>query len=378
MKRGKRYQEAAKLRDKTNLYDAPEAVAIVKKAASAKFDETIEAHFKMGLDGRHADQQIRGAVVLPNGTGKKVRVLVFAKGDKAEEAVAAGVMTAATDGAYRKVADHNPWQRFMVLWSDARISADLTCYMNAYNDPRREAYYDKSTFGTVSGNAYTGEESYVGLRRGILQGQYNSWSQGSSCMKVTTSDNIVVFRASEVAFLRAEGALRNWNMGGTAKDFYEEGIRLSFEENGITSGVENYLASTGKVEAYKDPLKGQSAQTYDYSGAINTNVTVAWSGGDFEKSLEQIITQKWIANFPNGMESWTEYRRTGYPKLMPMAANASGGIVNDAEGARRMPYPTDEYRENRESVEAAVATLTQESKTKRGDTMATHVWWDCK
>ena len=177
----------------------------------------------------------------------------------AEEAVAAGVMTAATDGAYRKVADHNPWQRFMVLWSDARISADLTCYMNAYNDPRREAYYDKSTFGTVSGNAYTGEESYVGLRRGILQGQYNSWSQGSSCMKVTTSDNIVVFRASEVAFLRAEGALRNWNMGGTAKDFYEEGIRLSFEENGITSGVENYLASTGKVEAYKDPLKGQSA-----------------------------------------------------------------------------------------------------------------------
>ena len=378
MKRGKKYVEAAKLIDRATLYEATDAVALVKKSAVAKFDETIEAHIRTGCDGRHADQQIRGAVVLPNGTGKKVRVLVFAKGDKAEEAVAAGVMTAATDGAYRKVADHNPWQRFMVLWSDARISADLTCYMNAYNDPRREAYYDKSTFGTVSGNAYTGEESYVGLRRGILQGQYNSWSQGSSCMKVTTSDNIVVFRASEVAFLRAEGALRNWNMGGTAKDFYEEGIRLSFEENGITSGVENYLASTGKVEAYKDPLKGQSAQTYDYSGAINTNVTVAWSGGDFEKSLEQIITQKWIANFPNGMESWTEYRRTGYPKLMPMAANASGGIVNDAEGARRMPYPTDEYRENRESVEAAVATLTQESKTKRGDTMATHVWWDCK
>ena len=90
MKRGKRYQEAAKLRDKTNLYDAPEAVAIVKKAASAKFDETIEAHFKMGLDGRHADQQIRGAVVLPHGTGKQVRVLVFAKNAKAEEAQAAG------------------------------------------------------------------------------------------------------------------------------------------------------------------------------------------------------------------------------------------------------------------------------------------------
>lgn len=90
MKKGKRYQEAAKLRDKTNLYEAPEAIALVKQVASAKFDETIEVHLKMGLDGRHADQQIRGAVVLPHGTGKKVRVLVFAKGDKAEEATAAG------------------------------------------------------------------------------------------------------------------------------------------------------------------------------------------------------------------------------------------------------------------------------------------------
>lgn len=296
----------------------------------------------------------------------------------AEEAVEAGVMTTASDGAYRKVADHNPWQRFMVLWSDARISADLTCYMNGYNDPRREAYYDKSTFASVSGGAYTGEEGYVGLRRGILQGQYNSWSQGSSCMKVTASDNIVVFRASEVAFLRAEGALRGWNMGGSPKDLYEAGIRLSFEENNISSGVEGYLANTGKVEGYKDPLKGQNGQTYDYSGSINTAVTVAWSDGDFEKSLEQIITQKWIANFPNSMESWSEYRRTGYPKLMPMAANASSGIVDDTEGARRMPYPTDEYRENKESVEAAVSTLTQESKTKKGDSMATHVWWDCK
>ena len=90
MKKGKRYQEAAKLRDKTTLYEAPEAIALVKQVASAKFDETIEVHLKMGLDGRHADQQIRGAVVLPHGTGKKVRVLVFAKGEKADEAAAAG------------------------------------------------------------------------------------------------------------------------------------------------------------------------------------------------------------------------------------------------------------------------------------------------
>ena len=90
MKTGKRYAEAMKNVDRAALYDVADAISIVKKNASAKFDETVELHIRTGCDGRHADQQIRGAVVLPNGTGKKVRVLVFAKGDKAEEAVAAG------------------------------------------------------------------------------------------------------------------------------------------------------------------------------------------------------------------------------------------------------------------------------------------------
>ena len=90
MKRGKKYVEAAKLIDRTVQYDTAEAISLVKKAAVAKFDETIEAHIRTGCDGRHAEQQIRGAVVLPHGTGKKVRVLVFAKGDKVDEALAAG------------------------------------------------------------------------------------------------------------------------------------------------------------------------------------------------------------------------------------------------------------------------------------------------
>ena len=90
MKRGKKYVEAAKLIDRTTLYDTAEAIALVKKAAVAKFDETIEVHIRTSCDGRHADQQIRGAVVLPHGTGKTVRILVFAKGAKADEAEAAG------------------------------------------------------------------------------------------------------------------------------------------------------------------------------------------------------------------------------------------------------------------------------------------------
>lgn len=90
MKRGKKYAEAAKLIDRATLYDAAEAVSLVKKSAVAKFDETVEAHIRLGVDGRHADQQVRGAVVLPHGTGKTVKVLVFAKGDKVTEAEAAG------------------------------------------------------------------------------------------------------------------------------------------------------------------------------------------------------------------------------------------------------------------------------------------------
>ena len=90
MKHGKKYNEVAKLVDRATLYDPSEAIALAKKTAVAKFDETIEAHIRTGCDGRHADQQIRGAVVLPNGTGKTVKVLVFAKGDKVAEAEAAG------------------------------------------------------------------------------------------------------------------------------------------------------------------------------------------------------------------------------------------------------------------------------------------------
>ena len=90
MKRGKRYQEAAKNIDRSVQYDVAEAISLAKKSAVAKFDETIEVHIRTGCDGRHAEQQIRGAVVLPNGTGKTVKVLVFAKGDKINEAEAAG------------------------------------------------------------------------------------------------------------------------------------------------------------------------------------------------------------------------------------------------------------------------------------------------
>ncbi len=114
MKHGKKYMEAAKLVDRKVQYDPAEAVALVKKTATAKFDETVEVHIRTGCDGRHAEQQIRGAVVLPNGTGRTVKVLVFAKGDKLAEAEAAGADFVGGDELIPKIQNEG-WLEFDVV-----------------------------------------------------------------------------------------------------------------------------------------------------------------------------------------------------------------------------------------------------------------------
>jgi large subunit ribosomal protein L1 len=107
MFRGKNYQESSKLIDKQNLYDSTEAFGLVVQTAKAKFDETVEAHIKLGVDSRHADQQVRGAIVLPHGTGKNIRVLVFARGDKAEAATAAGAEFVGAEDMVEKIQKEN-------------------------------------------------------------------------------------------------------------------------------------------------------------------------------------------------------------------------------------------------------------------------------
>ncbi|MDE6052846.1 MAG: 50S ribosomal protein L1 [Lachnospiraceae bacterium] len=114
MKHGKRYNESAKLVDRATFYEIEDAVALAKKSASAKFDETVEVHIRTGCDGRHAEQQIRGAVVLPNGTGKTVKVLVFAKGDKVAEAEAAGADYVGGDELIPKI-QNDGWLDFDVV-----------------------------------------------------------------------------------------------------------------------------------------------------------------------------------------------------------------------------------------------------------------------
>ncbi len=114
MNKGKKYQESAKLIDKSKLYETTEALDIVCKTSKAKFDETVEVHIKLGVDSRHADQQVRGAVVLPHGTGKTVRTLVFAKGDKAKDAETAGADYVGAEDLVAKITGEN-WFEFDVV-----------------------------------------------------------------------------------------------------------------------------------------------------------------------------------------------------------------------------------------------------------------------
>ena len=201
-----------------------------------------------------------------------------------------------------------------------------------------------------------------------------------SNMIVESTTPYLWFNAAEATFLRAEYELR-WGSEETAKTLYEQAVQLSFEERGA-SGAEAYLADASKKPApYTDPLG-------NYSASARSEITVPWEtasdAGDAEavreRNLERIITQKWIAIFPLGVEAWSEHRRTGYPKLLPVPTDKSGGSVNVEQGARRLPYPVEEYQQNNSNLQTAIQTLDAEQQNgdRTGDVMGTRVWWDCK
>ncbi len=240
---------------------------------------------------------------------------------------------------------------------DTHAAADIICYMNGYKDPRRAVYFVKSTEWA--------DQEYVGLRRG-WETFNKSWGFYFCGLGVKSTDPYIWLTASEVAFLRAEGvAVHGFDMGGQAGDFYNDGIRLSFSQWGC-KGAEEYLAdANSRPSAYVDPTGNNQ-----YEGSLSS-ITVKWDNdADQETKLERIITQKWIALYYNGNEAWAELRRTGYPKLIPVAANLSGGIIKDNEGPQRLTYPQEEYTNNTVNVTSAVNNLLGGP-----DNMATRLWW---
>lgn len=289
---------------------------------------------------------------------------------KAAEAIAAGVILSNADNAAMHAAE-NRTTLIYNDWADHRVGADIICYMNGYGDPRRENMFTQIT-AIVSGEELT---LYRGIRIGIDVASKGSAVSGHSNMKVTSDTPYMWMTAAEVSFLMAEYELR-WGTDDEARKFYEQGIRLSFEEKGA-SGADDYIADSQSV---REPYSGHG-EGHPYQDQM-TSVTIAWENGNFERNLERIITQKWIAIFPLGVEAWSEYRRTGYPKLMPHPSqyDKSNSTVDLAEGARRLPYPVEEYQLNRANLEHAITLLDSEISAGgfSGDKMGTHLWWDCK
>jgi hypothetical protein len=275
----------------------------------------------------------------------------------AEAAVAAGVISSNAGNALLPATD-NPYLKASDSWGDLRLGADIESYMRGYSDPRLP--HCATPFNNTPG-------TYRGVRMGVnVSTESKSQYAAYSMPNFTQSSPMLVMNAAEVSFLRAEGVLRNWNMGGgSAASYYEQGVRLSMSQ---------YSVSSAAVEAY---LADGSSTPASYSGhdpatniAAAGNITIRWDEGDtFEKKLERIITQKWLANFTLGFESWSERRRTGYPKLFPTLHNKSNGTVSDSRGARRLKFPLSEYSRNSANVQAAIQMIGGT------DSPAVDLWW---
>lgn len=279
--------------------------------------------------------------------------------EKAEEAVSdvIGVMTSASDAAYSKYNDGmNPYYRVTSSWNEIRISANITSYLSGYNDPRLAKYASEADASIGGGQ--------IGVRNGIYQSattqaNYTKFSR----LNIGIDDELLIMSASEAYFLRAEAALMyKWNMGGTPKELYDTGVTVSMEERKATIG--DYLKSEKVSAAYSDP----SDSGKDIA-AVSTVTPKYNESASVTENLERILIQKWIANFPNGWETWADIRRTGYPKLFPIVNNLNTDGVTVQRGMRRLPFPQSEYNTNNANVKAAVSMLGG------ADNSATDLWW---
>ena len=288
---------------------------------------------------------------------------------EAEKAIAAGVMMTNEDnaGVLSTINSINGLATWTYI-NEFRMSAAMNSVLAGYNDPRLDAYFNEA------GGRLGGTDGYKGLRNGLpavekADGTINDTHSFVDTKWLPIIDggaNLpnVVMSVAEVYFLRAEGALRGWNMGGTAQDLYNEGVRLSLEQwtEATPTEVDAYLSSTNTPM----PLDDQ------WNSPAMTDIPVVYqSGADFETQLEQIITQKWIALYPDGKEAWAERRRTGYPRGYAII-NSLNPDIPITGMMRRLMFTTGEISTNAVAVEAARELLNGP------DANYTRVWWDAK
>lgn len=248
----------------------------------------------------------------------------------------------------------HPLYTISLLYNDVFINANIQSILGGYEDSRLTKY------GIVK------EQGVIGVRTGIpnldiLADQYKAII---SQVNITSPEMpAVLFPSAEAYFLLAEAALRGWSTGGNAKDFYEEGILASFAQWGASAG--DYLNSSKTPSEWIDPLQAE------LNLPAASKVSPRWDDATTdEERLEKIITQKWIAGFPEGMNAWAEWRRTGYPKLFPIHKNDSQGAISTELGVRRLTYTLNEQRDNPTGYAKAVEMLGG------ADTGATRLFWD--
>ena len=305
---------------------------------------------------------------------------------KAEEAAQAGVLP--QDILINQGFSNE--QTRMFEWGDAGMNANLITIMEGYNDPRLPLYVTKNQADVTceDGSTIASGTKYLGIRGGCnLPAKPNQWGNFSKIVCSYTTA-FPVMKAAEGYFLRAEGILRGWNMGGgTAQQWYEDGIRTSIKNEvaykgievlaGVTSvsdaEIDAYINGTTLQEDFVDPVDSQN------SIKAQNDVCVKWDeGASNEQKLQRIIIQKWIANFPISCEGWAEYRRTGYPKFYPNRVNLSNGTIDTDEQIRRLIYSDNEINTNNAELQKGIELLNQENSSSKftGDIGGTRVWWD--
>lgn len=256
-------------------------------------------------------------------------------------------------------------------WGEVFMNASLESFLTGYNDPRLKSYFLPAVGGSDEGQGNVPElKPIAGTYKGVRQGSGVSDNRYArhSTPTITTSSNIIVMTAAEVWFLRAEAALRGYVTTKSAKDCYEEGVRTSFTQ-WDANDVDKYLQSDATPAKYKDAFDSK------FDSDPTTAVTPKWDeGASDEQKLEKIITQKWLAIYPEGCEAWAEQRRTGYPKLLKVAVNNSGKVAGQQIDTdimiRRIFFPQDYKTTNPSLYNALVSALGG------ADTGATRLWWD--
>lgn len=286
-------------------------------------------------------------------------VTAKAQAVKALDPANGGVLTVPSDNAGISGGVANPIYGVSADYTDISMSAAMISYLVGYSDPRMPQYCDTATDPRFHGQ-------YVGIRIGspiTSKSAYAGYSTLNFQSTFTATAPMIMMNAAEVWFLRAEAALRGWTSESPQTD-YETGIQTSMTQWNVAAP--NYITdATSLPTGYTDPNSAGNN-----SPAIST-ITIKWDDGAAnEQKLERIITQKWIAMFPEGQEAWTEFRRTGYPKLFTVVTNNSNGLINTSIQVRRLPYPASEYSTNATQIAKGVALLGGL------DNGGTRLWWD--